>query len=902
MPKITKIIIVFILLTAGLSFVVHAQGFSQHRLSGSSIEVSKTSYPQNISLIKRKNNEDRVVDEIKIVDQYLISNIPESEFLDKFSYFRTTFQDLKISIEADKPIFTKERFYYPASFFDKTKSFLGFESLPEYRIIKEVKDVSEDTLETDLKISDLEFKTFYNKVDGLKVKQDLYFKNNSSQKINFEVSMTHSLKVSEVDFGGENYVISEIPQFLNPKAGSLISFAMERIGQIHSYDFSDLLSYDPKVWVFKKGDENFLLIKISISLLPGSSIIIDPAYTVETNVTLPATSYSFQRKTWWDGNRYWVGYWKDIANRIQFEYSTDGTSWTENASARITEDTNDFSIDCDSTDCFLVYTDYPDVRTVKAVEYPDTAFSWSISTIVLEGDVISSYYYPYINKDDDDYMWVVGSGEINLGSFVFKAVQSQNKNNITSWNSSSTLGSGSNSNIYGVIGPADKSGPIMIAVWINETAITSNVYSRDRWGIPGSVATGVIGLEHNMSIVDIGIEVHLSYIKQGEVVCYRTSSGSGWSAEIELYDGSGGGVGIQPNYTSITSNTNNNDLYVFWQIPSGIEGGTWYLRYKKGVSPYATSDWDETQTDWHTTTNFLHGLTTNYFDNSKVFGAWAQDEVIGYEVLWQKIDLSSNASPTVGTVILNEGSAINLTENSTTAVAATATVTDTNGYEDIETVTGKLFRSAVGSGCSANNNNCYSDSSCVTSSCSGNSCDSKCEYYVYFHADPTDKGTYIAQKWETYIEATDFEDASDRASTTQELSTLLALDIAPASTSYGSLSPGQDTDTTNQTVTTTCTGNAAINIWLSGDTLVSGSNSIGVDNQEWSTSAFTYGEGTDLTEATTTVELDMSKPTSAPSTSTDIVYWGMQIPSPQSAGTYTGTTTYTAMLNVSPAP
>jgi len=49
-----------------------------------------------------------------------------------------------------------------------------------------------------------------------------------------------------------------------------------------------------------------------------------------------------------------------------------------------------------------------------------------------------------------------------------------------------------------------------------------------------------------------------------------------------------------------------------------------------------------------------------------------------------------------------------------------------------------------------------------------------------------------------------------------------------------------------------------------------------------------------LTTTATSLELDMSKPTSHPSTSTDDIYWGLAIPSGQNPGVYTGTSTFGA--------
>lgn len=119
--------------------------------------------------------------------------------------------------------------------------------------------------------------------------------------------------------------------------------------------------------------------------------------------------------------------------------------------------------------------------------------------------------------------------------------------------------------------------------------------------------------------------------------------------------------------------------------------------------------------------------------------------------------VESMSAPTVGTVILNLGAEINLTENSTTTVLATTTITDTNNATTITQISGKIYRSglAATSTCSADANNCYSPESCVTSTVSQTAYNVTCTYRVWFHADPTDVGTYSSENWRAFIAATD---------------------------------------------------------------------------------------------------------------------------------------------------
>jgi hypothetical protein len=79
-------------------------------------------------------------------------------------------------------------------------------------------------------------------------------------------------------------------------------------------------------------------------------------WTISDSSICPGpTSYNFQRKTWYDGTRYWRSYLDTTNSRIRFDYSTDGTSWTEDTSARIDSNTQDFSVYGDSSNAYISY-------------------------------------------------------------------------------------------------------------------------------------------------------------------------------------------------------------------------------------------------------------------------------------------------------------------------------------------------------------------------------------------------------------------------------------------------------------------------------------------------------------------------------------------------------------------
>jgi len=151
---------------------------------------------------------------------------------------------------------------------------------------------------------------------------------------------------------------------------------------------------------------------------------------------------------------------------------------------------------------------------------------------------------------------------------------------------------------------------------------------------------------------------------------------------------------------------------------------------------------------------------------------------------------SANTVPSVDSVVLNSGSPIVLSGYPTTSISAVGTTTDTDGYTDISSITGKLYRSGVTStfNCATDTDNCYEDISCATSSCSTttDSCQFSCDFNVQFYAEPTNEGTYIDEDWVAWVKVIDSASASSTATSPGvELNALQSLDISTSTIDYG---------------------------------------------------------------------------------------------------------------------
>ncbi len=311
--------------------------------------------------------------------------------------------------------------------------------------------------------------------------------------------------------------------------------------------------------------------------------------------------------------------------------------------------------------------------------------------------------------------------------------------------------------------------------------------------------------------------------------------------------------------------------------------------------------------------NFNTAYSTTTIDSQGYFLNYAWGENVGWLNMNCSNDISCgsvdfkvktswlpNALPAASNASIDSGAgSITLNEGATTDVVCAASLTDINGYADIESVVMKLYRSGVGEGVSDDNDNHYTltwPSACARSNESGNMADFTCTFSVYFYAEPTDAGTYAAENWVCRMLPSDGQGAGTADTDTIEMDTLTALDVS-ASINYGSLSPNSNS-TGTRTATITNTGNRAIDFSVSGSALncdIRGSILVG--NQEYSLSAFSYGVGIDLTSSLVDVNASLPKPDSDNSTIFDLLYWQVGAPG-GIEGACIGVTTFTAITEI----
>jgi len=259
-------------------------------------------------------------------------------------------------------------------------------------------------------------------------------------------------------------------------------------------------------------------------------------------------------------------------------------------------------------------------------------------------------------------------------------------------------------------------------------------------------------------------------------------------------------------------------------------------------------------------------------------------------------------APEVSNVTLNGGENIALIESTTTLVYATATATDLDGFADLSYATATIYRLGVGDKCTPNENNCYQipQSQCSFSGCSGTTCQVSCSAKIQYFADPTDIGTFASEAWRASLTVVDSSAKSGQGTSSPvELLTLLAIDVTPL-VDYGTLNVGEDTGSKNSTTTVINTGNASLDVNVSGTDLTTSGSSIAVNNQKYATSTFTYSSCSFcslLSSTTSLLPLNLPKPNSSSTSVSDNVFWGIFVPIGTAGLTHQGQITFTAVAD-----
>jgi hypothetical protein len=236
-----------------------------------------------------------------------------------------------------------------------------------------------------------------------------------------------------------------------------------------------------------------------------------------------------------------------------------------------------------------------------------------------------------------------------------------------------------------------------------------------------------------------------------------------------------------------------------------------------------------------------------------------------------------------------------LSPNSTANITVVASTSDPGGPGNILYATSTIYRTSLGSNCTANNLNCYRipSSSCVFGGSSSTvTCTANLWYFAQSTNDPS--SSYPADSWTSAITLTDGGGYAATATSSQaNVNVLTAINVATSSINYGLVMPNANTGATNQMTTVQNVGNSSTSLRLSGTAFVKGINSFATSSQSFATSSFNYnnaGSSTALTGSAVTVSGFFLIGPISTATVQSTIFWGEGVPAGNPTGTYNATT------------
>ena len=364
---------------------------------------------------------------------------------------------------------------------------------------------------------------------------------------------------------------------------------------------------------------------------------VSAAVTIDTSSQFNATKYSSQRKTFYDSvnNLYWAFYWN--GSQAEYSNSSDGTSWTSRGTIGTTG--SDFSVwkPTGSASVYLVYNDVGLLR-VRAVTgtLGATSISFGSTTTVASG-ATGGYLNVGISADTDGKLWVMYTGDSGASGSDVYGQRSTSVGSTAAWDTAKLIqhmGS-SEGTIDSMLVPMTTARDMYFVLAKNPGASCSILGvlwddSANNFGSITAIDT-LASCSYISVLATSSDQVNLTYDISGPgTVKYRNYSGGTWGSAVTLASTSATSPVI-----SVDSGTSN--LYAFW-IESNI------IKYKKGVSPYASGNWDASATTL-VSTGTNTNLSAAYNDGANsIFLEWTDGTANPYSVKFGSVNLNSTPS------------------------------------------------------------------------------------------------------------------------------------------------------------------------------------------------------------------------------------------------------------------
>jgi hypothetical protein len=359
-------------------------------------------------------------------------------------------------------------------------------------------------------------------------------------------------------------------------------------------------------------------------LVDRSLNFVDPS-TVGTSTYQYATSYPYQRKTFYAITRHWVFYTN--GTNLGFASSTDGSSWSAFTGVRACTAGSYFSIAFDGTYVHYTYA-YPVSNNAlyyrRGTPNSDGTITWSDEQTAIAA--VSGVYFsrPTIAADSGGYPWIGYLKGTATTWYPYITKSSTKDNGVwTTADGFPYLLKNENNAGYTVI-PVPLTSLKLYALYVSWSgpAHKGQLWDGSAWGseetVPADSSNGIgegQGIPR-ISATNEGDHVHYAFedwhdLGEGDyayhIHYFKRTYGTGWGSSENVYSTSG----TQAPVLSITGST----VYCFWMGTPTADHGY----YKKRVA----GTWDTNPTDWITETTTLTGnnrLTCFYQAYNNIIG------------------------------------------------------------------------------------------------------------------------------------------------------------------------------------------------------------------------------------------------------------------------------------------
>jgi hypothetical protein len=242
------------------------------------------------------------------------------------------------------------------------------------------------------------------------------------------------------------------------------------------------------------------------------------------------------------------------------------------------------------------------------------------------------------------------------------------------------------------------------------------------------------------------------------------------------------------------------------------------------------------------TTYLFYVNVTNLSSGAYTYYSWANDTSgnSNYTNVYtasspRYLNVSLNQAPTVSGVIVNDsdGGAIQLSVADDMVVLCNATVSDQNGYQDVNASNATMYHQSSSSSAADDYNVHYTNNSCSFTGGSGNDRNVSCAFTLHHEA--------LNGTWTCNVSARDSANATGSSNWNNSVDQLVSLAVLEDSIAFGTMSPGQNSSFANSTNITN-KGNVVIDILVSAnaDMSCSVSGLIGVGNISYNHTSGNY--------------------------------------------------------------